>query len=719
MVLKELLYGEIQGDTMKNIFAALISLSFLLYPLVAANAEFSDEVLEIQRMIAENGLHWTAGKTSMMDLPSDERQLRLGLEIPDDVKERFDKINQMPPPLLLNTQECFDWRMFGAVTPVKDQGACGSCWDFAATGAFESAYYIAEGIEPDFSELQALVCNWGGSGCNGGWMEDAYHVFMDYGAVDESCMPYRANDNLPCTQEECVSIAVQDGFENVPNNVNAIKNALMLGPLSTTFTVYNDFYGYQGGCYDHADVEPLNHAVVIVGWDDEMCDGEGAWIVKNSWGETFGDDGFFYMKYGAAGIGEFTQKPVYGPSGTPEFSCNTDSIEIDLQIEEQTEINLEFNNFGDGNLRYIIETVQPEGQDDFGYYCLNSDEPSGPVFNWVDISSIGQVIEFPYNNDDGNSGWIDLGFDFHLYDCEYNRIRICTNGWATFMGGWLINADNLSIPNEMVPNDLIAVFWDDLTFEYGGEVYFYTNNVDSAIITWQDVRTANGSGEHTFQLILNAPNTITCQYADMSDNDLDGCSIGIENHYAAIGLEAAYNSPYVHDSMAVSFNIGDSNALDWITIEPAAGTVPAESNSNIPVVFSAEGLDAGIYNAAIEILTNDFDNLESYIPVVMNVDATGIEETISLLPDDIELYPVYPNPFNATASIGYYLTKPSEAAVEIFNLTGQKTAVLFNGYQPAGEHTVNWDAGDNASGIYFVRLKSDEHVKTVMMTLLK
>ena len=107
----------------------------------------------MQSPIDEKGLHWTAGQTSMMDLPLEERQLRLGLEIPDEVKERFDRINQTPPPLLLNTQECFDWRMFGAVTPVKDQGACGSCWDFAATGAFESIYYIAEGILPDFSEL--------------------------------------------------------------------------------------------------------------------------------------------------------------------------------------------------------------------------------------------------------------------------------------------------------------------------------------------------------------------------------------------------------------------------------------------------------------------------------------------------------------------------------------------------------------------------------------
>lgn len=704
---------------MKNLTLVLIGITLIIFSYSSLQAEISQEVLEIQEMIEANGLNWVAGQTSMMDLTPEERQMRLGLEIPDEVRARFDELNKQPPPLLLNTEEYFDWREFGCVTPVKNQGACGSCWDFAATGAFESVYMIAEGVLPDFSEQQVLVCNTGGSDCNGGWMVDAYHVFMSYGVVDESCMPYLANHNHPCTQEECVPIAVLDGYIDVPNNVNAIKNALIQGPLSTTFTVYNDFNGYQGGCYEHADTSPLNHAVVIVGWDDNMCDGQGAWIVKNSWGTNFGVDGYFYIKYGAAGIGEYTQRPIYGQVGIPHFTYSPDSIEIDLPADGQISIDLEFSNTGNGDLRYNITTRNPSGYDEYGYYWIDSDNPGGPDFNWVDIASVGEVIDFPYDLDDGNSGWVDLGFDFNFYGNEFNRIKICTNGWASFMGGWLVNYDNLAIPDALVPNDLLAVFWDDLSLEYGGQVYFYSNNSDSTIITWQNARNNNQGGVSSFQVILIAPNTIIYQYADMGSDNLDEYTIGIENQNASIGLEIAYNTPYVHDSLAIGFYLGEANSLDWIGIDNDSGSIPANSTLQIPVTFDAGGLDVGSYNAVLRILTNDYESLETFIPVIMNIGPLGIDDDISSVPADFELYSIFPNPFNATATISYSLSQPGRTTIEVFNLLGQKMAALLDGYQTAGEHTIHWEANNNASGMYFIRLTSKDGMKTARVTLLK
>jgi len=704
---------------MRNILTALIGSYLLLFPASILKAEISEEVLEIQQKIKNEGLSWIAGQTSMMDLSIEERQMRLGLEIPDEVLARFEILNNQPPPQLLNTQEFFDWREFGVVTPVKDQGQCGSCWDFAATGAFESVYSLAAGILPDFSEQQGLVCNNGGSGCNGGWMSDAYDVYMDYGVVDESCMPYRANDNYPCTQEDCVPLAILEGYEDIPNNVNAIKNALMLGPLSTAFTVYNDFNGYSGGCYEHADNSPLNHAVVILGWDDNMCDGEGAWIVKNSWGPGWGAGGYFYIKYGSAGFGQATQLPIYNQTGIPEFSYTPDEIEVNLPGGDETTIDLEFSNAGDGNLHYTISKVQPSGQDEFGYSWLDSNNPNGPAFNWVDITSVGQVLEFPYDADDGNSGWIDLGFDFNFYDHMFNQIRVCTNGWATFMGGWLITSDNLSIPDAMVPNDLLAVFWDDLNLEYGGQVYFYSNESDSAVITWQDVPGNHQEGVYTFQIILIAPNTVIYQYADMGPDHLDECSIGIENQNATIGLEVACNSPFVHDSLAIGFYLGDSNLLDWISIDADNGIISPDETAQIPAVFNADGLDAGTYEAFLEILTNDFENLVNSIPVTMNVGVTGINENVSALPEQLKLYPIFPNPFNATATISCSLPQPGNTTIEVFNLIGQKTSVLFDGYQQAGEHSYIWNASGFSSGVYFIKLTGADQSKTTRVTLLK
>jgi len=259
---------------------------------------------------------------NLEEMPLAQRMKYLGLIIPEEVKERFAELDKLPPPELLDTQDYFDWRTMGGVTPVKDQANCGSCWDFAAVGAVESALLISDGIEWDLSEQQGLSCNTGGSSCGGGWMEDVYDLFTSFGAVEESCMPYQADDGVPCTQDQCEVVSMIEGYIDIPNNVNSIKNALQTGPVSTTLSIPDGFHwDCFEGVWSNAD-----HAVVIVGWDDAMCGGQGAWIVKNSWSTGHGDNGYDYIPYGSCGIGHYTQQPVYSgylsftfPDGLPEY----------------------------------------------------------------------------------------------------------------------------------------------------------------------------------------------------------------------------------------------------------------------------------------------------------------------------------------------------------------------------------------------------------------
>jgi hypothetical protein len=269
--------------------------------LYGASASEERQLQEIRNHIEEKGYHWTAGHTSKSGLSESEKQRLLGVIPRDPHRERDVEYWEPPRPLFL--PEYFDWRELGGTTPVKDQGNCGSCWDFAATHGFEHWLKIYNNERLDLSEQQVLVCNDKNQGCNGGWMETAYEVFMDPGAVSEECMPYVANDRTPCIQEECEVIATMTGWQNISDDVNTLKAAVMVAPVVCCITVYNDFFGYTGGCYEHEGTSWPNHAVVLVGWDDSECDGEGAWIVKNSWGSNWGDDGYFKIKYGSCYIG--------------------------------------------------------------------------------------------------------------------------------------------------------------------------------------------------------------------------------------------------------------------------------------------------------------------------------------------------------------------------------------------------------------------------------
>ena len=272
------------------------------------------ELREIQRIIEEKGYHWKAGKTSVWALSPQEKETLLGLRVPPDYEQIRSQQPAWPGPgPATDFSEVFDWREMEGVSEVKDQEACGSCWDFCAVGAFESQILIYDGVEEDLSEQQVLSCNTHGDGCDGGWMSTAYEIFQDPGSVSEACMPYQADDTVPCRQQSCEKIAHIDTWYAVDNSVTAIKNALLVGPVATAMTVYGDFFAYQEGCYEHEGTENVNHGVLIVGWDDTMCVDEGAWIVKNSWGPNWGLDGFFYIKYNNCNIGYGTDLLEYTP----------------------------------------------------------------------------------------------------------------------------------------------------------------------------------------------------------------------------------------------------------------------------------------------------------------------------------------------------------------------------------------------------------------------
>lgn len=333
-------------------------------PAGAAEKTERERIDEINRRIVEEGLHWKAGHTGIGALSAEERRMRLGtLPVPFDEQERA----QLSAPVDVTAlPDVFDWRTMAGTTPAKNQGNCGSCWAFAATGQLEAHVRIFDGRIEDLSEQAVVDCNTRGASCAGGWAFAAYEVFRDYGAVLESCVPYQARDDLPCTQTSCEVAGRVAGWSYIPNGVSQIKQAIYdTGPVATSMTVLDEFYNYNSGCYSNSTMENVNHGVLIVGWDDTQCGGNGAWIVKNSWGDDWGIDGYCYIEYDAVNIGTSTYQIDYIPSNVfvrvdaPNGGENLDVgdphlVEWTLQRETPDSVNVLLSIDGGENYDYTI-----------------------------------------------------------------------------------------------------------------------------------------------------------------------------------------------------------------------------------------------------------------------------------------------------------------------------------------------------------------------------
>jgi C1A family cysteine protease len=215
----------------------------------------------------------------------------------------------------------FDWRDTGKVTSVKDQGNCGTCWAFGTLAAVESKVLIVDNSSYDFSEQSVVCCtdpsfvSLASDRCNGGGNSlMAADTLIKQGAKLESCQPYNISSiGSQSCNDSCASIKMLNGYRLVTDNgseISRIKDAIYdYGPISMSFCMdeaphphlYSGNIYYWPNCSSSA-----NHLVSIVGWNDNIAHplggGHGAWIVKNSWGPSWGNSGYFYLCYGSANM---------------------------------------------------------------------------------------------------------------------------------------------------------------------------------------------------------------------------------------------------------------------------------------------------------------------------------------------------------------------------------------------------------------------------------
>lgn len=226
--------------------------------------------------------------------------------------------NDITCPEVDTLPDAVDWREYDAVTPVKNQGQCGSCWSFSATGAMEGAWAVTNGELVSFSEQQLMDCSkvYGDMGCNGGLMDNAFRYAIDYGMCTESSEPYTAEDGT-CSDVKCSQDYHFDMCYDVePFNQYALKMAVSKQPVSVAIQADKPiFQFYSSGVIDSDSCGTnLDHGVLVVGYGTE--NGLDYWLVKNSWGSEWGDNG--YVKI--ARNDNSTDTPgICGIATTPSF----------------------------------------------------------------------------------------------------------------------------------------------------------------------------------------------------------------------------------------------------------------------------------------------------------------------------------------------------------------------------------------------------------------
>jgi hypothetical protein len=254
------------------------------------------------------------------------------------------------------------------------------------------------------------------------------------------------------------------------------------------------------------------------------------------------------------------------------------------------------------------------GPDAFGYRWIDSDAPSGPVFAWEEIASLGTRL---FGGADDSTARVALPFAFSFYGRTYDSVSVCTNGFLSFVGrdSSLVNTD-LPSDAEGVPRALVAPFWTDLDLRSvrgAGRVFAY-NDGSRFVIEWKDAVHFSGAGPYSFQVLLWPSGTIEYQYLELGVLR-NQATVGLQNESGTVGLRVAYNVLYAHPGLRVRLSHQD----DWLAVAPAGGSIPPGGADTLHVRFDARQYKDGDYAGEVRVESNDVRQPLLVVPCALHV----------------------------------------------------------------------------------------------------
>lgn len=521
-----------------------------------------------------------------------------GMKMPEGWEEIQARADRGPSAALAELPAAFDWRDSVPLPPIRNQGGCGSCWAFATTGVLECAIKIKDGLNVDLSEQWLVSCNRDGWTCDGGWW--AYDYFNlkadgcgDAGPVYESAFPYAAQQ-LPCgcpyDHQEQYLVGSWSPMGSAPDK---IKTALLTyGPVGTTIYVNNAFQAYSGGVFNGCASGEINHAVVIVGWDDNQGP-EGVWIIRNSWGSWWGEDGgYMRIPYNCSSVGSNATR-IYYPGAAKLTFDYPDGLPKDLTPDQAASFRVNIGGVYGG---------APQDATGMLHYSIDS----GAVQS-VSMARLGP------NQYEATLPAIACGSDITFYVSAEELSR-----------GTFFDPDPEQPRNAFPVTNGVPVFQDDFETDRG-----WTVTGDALNGLWETgVPIAADRGDPPTDFDGSGQCYLTGNAS--GDSDVDGGTTMIESPvfdldgmHGLVSYARWYANDYGHDPHTDVFVVSISNdsGLNWVTAETVGPEVEAsggwyqhsfwvddflQPSADMKVRFEASDL---VTTAVIEAAVDDFEVL--------------------------------------------------------------------------------------------------------------
>ena len=581
---------------------------WLFSPLLLLAATPS-EVETIQQTIEQQGAGWAAAENWITRLTPEERRLLCGAEYHLPAVPR-------QPVLQLQARENlpmhFDWRDHQGnwITPVKDQGQCGSCVAFAAAGGLEAWWRIHHAdldSVPDLSEQFMLSCS--DMTCNDGWRTDlAFDFLTEIGLPPESCLPYTASDATECAAA-CEDW--QDSSTRIPGwgyvtwtdgNVENIKNAVYLAPVIAAFVVYEDFFSYSRGVYEHVyGTEQGGHAIVIIGWDDATR----SWICKNSWNTNWGEDGYFQIRWGQCSMDQgvimiydnLTDGPASSifPASRQVAATIGDRIQTDFMLGNPTANPLQYAAFS-----FEIDEIANFHRSDFlvsgDSSWWNGDEETGGYRNgWLQNLDT-PVLDLSSAAAPNLTFWLNYALENPAgASAPYDGWDGC-NIWGSVDGGQTYTVLHpINLPYTC--SSLYSFGEADEGWGMGAGIAGWagtSNGWQMVMVDLEEYRVERAKFRFCFASDMG--------YCTLDDRQLFGTCI--KDIQIFDGSTFLFDDSRRGDEMQVSNSSKGTTTASWIKLRNGAGVIAPEDSSRVIIDIDTRDLEPTAYRAEIRFISN-------------------------------------------------------------------------------------------------------------------